>query len=635
MEEKDQNEPKPGYLGKILEGHEEEYSPNAWSNIEKKLNEKAKKRAFFWWFTSLGILIVGLSSVLLWFNNKNDQQKESQIAKTQNSKIQKQRVKEYSISKPSRVLEKEKISSQKEKIVLKSDLKLDNTKDNRIQDLKTDAQNGEIVKIQKTDNQQVGKESLVQNKSHGEPVKQKGEQTTDSKNRNSNSESDKKTLALVPTTTQTEPINNLNENNQTEESSSKLQAKEASVIQKRRKVKSGKAVSINSGSTPIALSEIKKDKEEKDQPQRRSKIQNKRVKNALKTNLLASNKTKKLKSASVNLIDQKTISESKNKSEKELAQQEKLTDIQTITPDAIATKSNVERINELDKKSNENLVPDRVNPIVPKEETEKIETIAENSIKSKADSSSIIADTLQSKANVSLPAASKANIEFKPEPTPKNDFEKKRFWLVSVESGSMSQKASVAQNEEANYKYLRFQLSNGNVGTPIFTSLRINHLWQVHSTLALGFRISYSLIHQKINADLEPAKFAPSIYTFGKDSNSITAVAVNQDPQTIFSRNSHMIDPGFFAQYKPNWSPIGIQLAAQWIGFNVTADKNLISGSVYQNLQIHTGLFFPFGKRFQILANAFFLKSDDYFLPIPVISKGNGWVGTLGIGMKW
>jgi hypothetical protein len=37
MEIEENNELNPGYLGKNIEGHEEEYSSQAWSNIESKL----------------------------------------------------------------------------------------------------------------------------------------------------------------------------------------------------------------------------------------------------------------------------------------------------------------------------------------------------------------------------------------------------------------------------------------------------------------------------------------------------------------------------------------------------------------------------------------------------------------------
>ena len=102
MEEKDNNEPKPGYLDKNLEGHEEVYSPNAWSEIELKLKDKNRKKPFFWWFTSLGLFIVALSGILLWTNTDNNLQKELAVNKSLNSQTANEKINEESLLKTSK-----------------------------------------------------------------------------------------------------------------------------------------------------------------------------------------------------------------------------------------------------------------------------------------------------------------------------------------------------------------------------------------------------------------------------------------------------------------------------------------------------------------------------------------------------
>ncbi len=665
MEENENIEPKPGYLGKNLEGHEEAYSPNAWSEIEAKLKSKNRKRAFFWWFSSLGILMIGLTSVLLWMNADQKSKNEPQISKEKTAPIQKENGTNGTIKKSSKedmdILNND--LNEKDQDYMVSSEAQNKTQTNQETEVEREINSNwaESKKALKpTENQQMDPNLLVGSEGEKESEEINGElkkkmlnnkaisiiesQTLASTNKNGKSkpgkilQSQKRTAKTSEAESISLAIDQLDEmennsSNQNVDKENKPEQKQVAKTRKRSTNKLANSSGSSSGSSLIVSSDQSQTGKEYPISKQGKKGNSRKGKNNLKNNLLAKKAPTGLKPTSPNTAEQTS------KIEKQVAvsQQPVLID-KPIENSTVKEKENQEKAIKEDpidyvKKANPNLETGLEKPMDNFEKLETAGPIIIDLNKKSPDSSIAKTDSLKSEKRNEK--SSQAEIDFKPEPSPKKGFLKKGFWQVSVESGTMTQEASVEQSQDERYKYLRFQLSNSTIGTPILSSLRINYLWQVHSTLALGFRLSYSLVHQKLSTNLEPAKFAPSVYTFGKDSNSVTAVAVNQDPQTVFIRNSHMIDPGFYAQYKPDWSPIGIQLAAQWIGFNVTSEKNLLFGSMYQNLQIHTGLFFPFAKRFQIQVNTFYLKSDDYFLPIPVLSKGNAWVGTLGIGMKW
>ena len=56
---KDNNEPKPGYLGQNLKGHKEPVPEMAWEGIEARLNRKKRRGLFFWIFGALGLILIG------------------------------------------------------------------------------------------------------------------------------------------------------------------------------------------------------------------------------------------------------------------------------------------------------------------------------------------------------------------------------------------------------------------------------------------------------------------------------------------------------------------------------------------------------------------------------------------------
>ena len=57
---KEENEPKPGYLGQNLDGHKEPVPEMAWAGIEARLDRKKRRGLFYWIFGVLGILFAGL-----------------------------------------------------------------------------------------------------------------------------------------------------------------------------------------------------------------------------------------------------------------------------------------------------------------------------------------------------------------------------------------------------------------------------------------------------------------------------------------------------------------------------------------------------------------------------------------------
>ena len=209
-----------------------------------------------------------------------------------------------------------------------------------------------------------------------------------------------------------------------------------------------------------------------------------------------------------------------------------------------------------------------------------------------------------------------------------------RFWMVSIHGGSMSQDASLAQNNNPEYQFYRFDLNQKPL-VPIYVSLRVSHLWQIHSAFTLGVRLSYTLIQQQLHSNLDPAKYAPSVYKFSDDGTTIIASAENQNDQTVFSRTTQMLEPGLIAQWKPSWSPVGVHLAFQGLGLNLGSGNNIFEGKTFSNFQLHSGLFIPFRNRFQIQADVFFLKAEDHYLPVPVRSSGSGFVGSVGFGWKF
>lgn len=103
---KDNNEPKPGYLGQNLDGHKEPIPEMAWEGIEARLNRKKRRGLFFWIFGVLGLLLTGFG---WWELSRNPL--EMEVSSSQMVTNQHQEVTPKENSQPEKPVEIEKQQS--------------------------------------------------------------------------------------------------------------------------------------------------------------------------------------------------------------------------------------------------------------------------------------------------------------------------------------------------------------------------------------------------------------------------------------------------------------------------------------------------------------------------------------------
>ena len=103
---KDNNEPKPGYLGQNLKGHKEPVPEMAWEGIEARLNRKKRRGLFFWIFGALGLILIGFG---WWEMSRNSS--ELEVPSTQIVNNQHQEVIPKENSQSEKLVEKEKDQS--------------------------------------------------------------------------------------------------------------------------------------------------------------------------------------------------------------------------------------------------------------------------------------------------------------------------------------------------------------------------------------------------------------------------------------------------------------------------------------------------------------------------------------------
>ena len=84
---KDNNEPKPGYLGQNLKGHKEPVPEMAWAGIEARLNQNRRRGLFYWIFGGLGLVLIGFG---WWEMSRNPSElavPSTQIVTNQNREV--------------------------------------------------------------------------------------------------------------------------------------------------------------------------------------------------------------------------------------------------------------------------------------------------------------------------------------------------------------------------------------------------------------------------------------------------------------------------------------------------------------------------------------------------------------------
>ena len=567
MEIEENNELNPGYLGKNIEGHEEEYSSQAWSNIESKLKERRKRRFAFWWFGGIGMfaLVLGLVFFLQKPNDEN-------IASNSN-------------------------------IFSNPETPQNNT------DTRTSTPEKPEENSKTTINEPFTEKESHQTSKESKALKQKNSPGEKEGNEESASE-----------ITQTE--------------TKKTAGKSVDPTDKNlSEVQLAQTVNAENEDKVTNENEIKNKNQIKDKNLKTRNLQALLFKNKVKYNGKKETLNISKEVSKPSLSNETSNQGTSDKNEKSL-----------VTSRKQEAKSRLNQTPALEKEIQN---PSEVKPALAKAADEKPAfkeddpaRVLDDKIKPTENQSAINAagsgpDSIMKK-QVAIPTVLDSNrVNVNPDSTEDKQETKKRFWLFSVHGGSMTQNASVGQNNDPEFKNYRFQINDNGNYAPTVLALRINHFWQIHKSISVGLRLSYSYNYQRMQSKLESALYAPVTYKQTSDPYSFEAVTVNQDSRTLFARTSHMLEPGLVAKWRPEWSPIGLQFAAQWLGFNLVSGKNLISGDIYQNLQLHSGLFLPINERVQILAETYFIKSDDYYLPLPVRTKGSGWVGTIGIGFRW
>jgi len=563
MEENDKNEPKPGYLGNNLEGHEEVFSDKAWSEIETKLAKSKKRRALLWWLSGLGSVVLGIATLVLWVNSNKSIEKNEPLVNLESTIKKNDTAPQQELGKGSKA--KAKVN------------------DNQ-------PPTAEFPTI--IDKELEKQKGLSQTQNEAKPLQSTKPKLDDP------TSNDQRLLAKKQ---RTEP----------KSAAKKKAGKDRPLLRAqdsktRNAVEFGKAIR-KKRSTQSREAELKANK--------------------LLTIALLSSSDKKLTSEK-HIVNQSGLSLPAIGSKPEKSRENSLSeDAFKTTADQNQTLKEVEKnesviSNKPEKKAEESVDKTETsvlnNETVPASNaTESIQT--KDGLKKSQAVSSLVSDS-------TLRVASSDS-------TKKDKLNKSRFWQISVHFGSMSQNVSLEQNTDPTYQFYRFQ-TNQKLSKPIYSALRISYFWQIHQAFSLGVRLSYSVLSQKMRSNLDPARYAPSLYKLSDDGSSIIAYAEYQNDQTLFTRTSHMLDPGLVAMWKPSWSPIGIQMAFQGLGLNLKSGHNLIEGKTYRNFQIQSGLFLPIGERFQIQAEAFYVKSNDYYLPLPVPTKGNGWIASIGVAWK-
>ena len=103
---KDNNEPKPGYLGHNLDGHKEPVPEMAWAGIEARLNQNKRRGLFYWIFGALGLILIGFG-----WSELNRNPSEMAVPSTQIVTNQNREVTPKENSQPEKPVEKEKQQS--------------------------------------------------------------------------------------------------------------------------------------------------------------------------------------------------------------------------------------------------------------------------------------------------------------------------------------------------------------------------------------------------------------------------------------------------------------------------------------------------------------------------------------------
>ena len=308
---------------------------------------------------------------------------------------------------------------------------------------------------------------------------------------------------------------------------------------------------------------------------------------------------------------------------------------QTQTSETIPPIGNNIESTDVKKDESEKPTATSLNPMqAPIDSSEGKKTQLVESAASKSASDSI------PKTNTNLLVKTDSVSTPKPDTNLSKPWKRDPFWLISVNAGFMQQSGDLQQDYFNNAGQPMVSVSPSDISTAPSIRLAISHLWQVTRSFWIGIECSANGIFQQANAILNPSEESPIKYTYGTDSLTIVAETGYQNQHQSYKRQSFIL--GLFprAQWKPQWSPVGLQgrfrLAS--VTFVQTQNEDLAPypGSNWEygnNAEI--GLWIPVRKRGQISLDFNRLNWTGQSLPVPVQNQGKNWIISAGFGWKW
>lgn len=206
-------------------------------------------------------------------------------------------------------------------------------------------------------------------------------------------------------------------------------------------------------------------------------------------------------------------------------------------------------------------------------------------------------------------------------------WKREHFWMLSANAGFLQQ----------NVKLNSPDISRVEVKPSPTSRLSFGRLWQLSRSIWIGVGVSLTGIYQEVSATIFPTTNNPVSFRYGQDSLSFFAESDVQVNRLAYSRTMLAIEYHPRLQWKPIWSPIGIQGSYRIQTFKWYHSSEMhIDGNKYEiGGAFELGAWLPLRKNRQISLDVTRWMDNNTSLPVPVYNVGHDWIISLGYSWKW
>jgi hypothetical protein len=215
-------------------------------------------------------------------------------------------------------------------------------------------------------------------------------------------------------------------------------------------------------------------------------------------------------------------------------------------------------------------------------------------------------------------------------------------WNLGFSGGTILQNSVLKGSFNSSYSpgksSAAYRFNENSIQQPLMASLQINRFGLITSSFQIGARIRLGWMYQSLEAEQEAAVNSGSRFIVSSDSLSVRAISLVENKKLNFTRHTFLADMGFQFLWKPEKSPIGINVHLPTLRYQYSSGKNglpQISEWQFFITPPDLKIFLPITAKMEFYVEGMIISWQDYNLPVPIKSTGRNLALSAGFGWIW